>query len=277
MSTAKDIIGQRFGRLLVVERHGTRGSAATWLCVCDCGVRRIVFGFSLRSGATRSCGCLGAELTVQRQMKHGDGRRGAKIPEYTAWEDMIDRCHNPNCRNYRYYGARGISVCDRWRSSYENFLSDMGRRPSPQHSIDRKNVNDNYEPLNCRWATRKEQSRNTRANRLLTYGGETHCLAEWAELVGIVTTTLKKRLDSGWTMEQALTTPVKSGSPSGIQGVSWDQRVGKWKAYIRYNDRQRTLGRYSTAEAAAAAVAAARAQLPVAALKAKGVEVPADA
>ncbi len=130
--------------------------------------------------------------------------------EYNAWRGMLSRCSNRNDAYYRDYGGRGICVCDRWTESFRNFVNDMGPRPSARHSIDRIDNDGDYESVNCRWATKKEQSRNTRRNRLLSYDGKTQCLAAWAEEIGLGFTTIHARLKRGWTVEQALTRPPQS-------------------------------------------------------------------
>jgi len=130
-----------------------------------------------------------------------------KTPIYEIWCGMIKRCSNKNSNSYHNYGGRGISVCDEWLK-FDNFYRDMGDRPE-NASIDRINMNGNYEPGNCRWATRKEQSRNTRSNNLVEFNGETKCLTEWAEQVGVKVATLWNRLNSGWDIDKALTTPTR--------------------------------------------------------------------
>jgi hypothetical protein len=122
---------------------------------------------------------------------------------------MHKRCYNPNWKQYADYGGRGIKVCDRWRKSYANFLADIGRRPSPNHSLDRIDHDGDYSPENCRWATAVEQARNRRMARMLTYGGETMCLSAWAERYSLRAQTLGRRLRAGWDAERALTTPVE--------------------------------------------------------------------
>lgn len=155
----KDIAGQQFGKLTVIERDSSAyQGVATWFCHCDCGGKLSVSGASLRKGNTKSCGCLSLEKTTKRFTKHGK----AKSPEHNAWRHMRSRCYNPNGRNYKNWGGRGITVCERWLESFENFYADMGDRPTPKHSLDRINVNGNYEPSNCRWATTKEQRINQR-------------------------------------------------------------------------------------------------------------------
>ncbi len=127
------------------------------------------------------------------------------MPEYKVWEGMIQRCTNPKAYRFDAYGGRGITVCERWRD-FGNFLADMGSRPGRKHRIERKNNSGNYEPSNCCWATQKRQMRNTRANHLVTFRGETLCVIEWAERLGINYNTLRKRLRK-WSVDRALTTP----------------------------------------------------------------------
>lgn len=137
------------------------------------------------------------------QTKHGESRHNAQTAEYGVWVDMRKRCRNWNHHAFKYYGGKGVRVCDRW-NSYENFLADMGRRPSPSHSIDRIDSTKDYSPENCRWATRIEQCRNKSDNKLLTLNGATRCVAEWAEVLGISVNTIRKRIRLGYTDEQAL-------------------------------------------------------------------------
>lgn len=148
-------------------------------------------------------------------------------PEYVAWAEMIKRCENPNCKSYERYGARGITVCSRWRKDFAAFLADMGPKPSPEHSLDRRDNSGNYDPENCRWATRKEQARNRRTSRLITFNGESKTLAEWGEIRGMNPLTLRIRIHAGWSLEDALMKPlaVQRGgrrrttpSPTQLQG-----------------------------------------------------------
>lgn len=158
-----DMTGRRFGRLLVISYAGRpRPSQHEWLCNCDCGTEIKVDGARLRKGSTTSCGCLRNELNATRFVTHGE----TNSPEYTSWVGMKGRCLNPANPKYERYGGRGISVCDRWRDSFEAFLEDMGHRPSPAHSIDRRDNDGNYEPGNCRWATPVEQQRNRGGQRV---------------------------------------------------------------------------------------------------------------
>lgn len=144
-----------------------------------------------------------------RNYRHGHKPAGRASPEYITWNGMRARCTNPKNPNYDRYGARGVKVCDEWLTSFVTFLGDMGRKPTPQHSIERINNNGNYEPGNCRWATNKEQANNRRSSRLLTYNGLTQTVAFWAQLCGLRIGTLHSRLKSGWSVERALTTPIR--------------------------------------------------------------------
>jgi hypothetical protein len=155
-----DMMGQRFGRLTVLEiaaRAQRKTNPHTkWKCVCDCGKEVIVIGKDLRVGHTKSCGCLLEDNARNLFRTHGDAGKGFSTREYIAWSSMRGRCLNPNNGKYYRYGARGIKVCERW-DSYENFLMDMGKKPSPRHSLDRINVHGDYEPSNCRWLSPKGQ------------------------------------------------------------------------------------------------------------------------
>lgn len=170
MTTTKNQAGLVFGKLTVIEREPSRGDGrARMLCVCQCGTPRTVRLDKLQSGHTQSCGCLqraAASDLGKTFTTHGDKTGGKCAPEYKSWTGMIGRCENPKNKKFPDYGGRGITVCDRWRGSYALFLADMGRKPSPNHSIDRENNNGNYEPINCRWATPKQQANNRRTRRI---------------------------------------------------------------------------------------------------------------
>lgn len=202
---AKDLTGQRFGRLVALRYAGPDGTGRTqWVCECDCGVTKVVAARSLPDGNTRSCGCLSHEDRITRSTTHGM----YGTPEYRTWGQMLVRCYRVTGQAYRRYGGRGITVCSRWRKSFAVFFEDVGFRPSTQHSIDRIDNEKNYEPGNVRWATRSQQARNRRNNRLLTFQGETKPLVAWAEEHEMAQHTLSERLRHGWTVERALTEPV---------------------------------------------------------------------
>lgn len=191
--------GQRFSRLVVVRpaARDKRGNAR-WHCHCDCGGTATVQSGALRNGHTKSCGCLHREKST----KHG--KVGHRV--YEVWNSMRDRCLNANHPSFACYGGRGINVCERWHK-IENFVADMGDPPDGM-SLDRIDNDGNYEPSNCRWATRKQQSRNTRQNVVLVHRGQTLCVTEWAEIIGVPRETIYTRLRRGWSVARALTKPT---------------------------------------------------------------------
>lgn len=180
------------------------GSQAYWWCQCQCGCgseRKSVNGSSLRRGISKSCGTEHKRATSEAKRTHG--RTGTY--EYRTWLAMKKRCLDANDSGYYKYGARGITVCERWLLSFEAFFEDMGEKPSKIHSIDRINNGGNYEPGNCRWATPKEQARNRRSTRMYTYNGETLCLTDWCVRLGLNKKTVMTRIHQGKkTIGQAL-------------------------------------------------------------------------
>jgi hypothetical protein len=209
----KDLTGQPFGRLSVlsldrIEKRpfpsGTK-SVPFWHCQCECGNTTSVMAGNLRNGNTRSCGCLERDVNQSRLKTHG--MTGS--PEYRSWCHIIGRCYNETDMGYPSYGGRGITVCERWRTSFANFFADMGPKPDGcRISIERRENDGHYEPGNCYWATPKQQNRNRRNTRLLTFDGRTQCIAAWAEEIGMTWDTLRARLALGWSAERALTEPV---------------------------------------------------------------------
>ena len=191
----KDIRGNVYGLLTVLEFAGLRRQSF-WTCLCKCGSITTVRGNNLRHGAVKSCGCL-------RSNQGG----GHETPEYDSWRNMKARCYSPRYHGYHLYGGRGITICERWRTSFVNFLADMGPKPFPEATIDRyPDQNGPYSPENCRWATRLEQGQNTRKVRLLTYNGETMCLRAWARRLGITHRTLTLRINRGLPPEKVFST-----------------------------------------------------------------------
>lgn len=203
----KFVSEDRFNRMVLTEKAPKGNSGhPQWCYICDCGNQGIVAQRSLSDPKhpQQSCGCFQREQFIERQTKHG----GYGTPEYTSWNSMKDRCRNSNNKKFCSYGGRGITVCKRWMDSFENFLGDIGNKPSPAHSIDRIDVNGNYEPVNCRWATKKEQSRNRRNNRYEVFRGESRLLVELCEEVNIKYDLVLRRIDAlNWTLENALTVP----------------------------------------------------------------------
>lgn len=166
MARIKNLSGKRFGRLLVIEPTDQRArwGSVLWRCVCDCGKETLGPASHMKRGTWSSCGCLKKEALHRRNFKHGFASRAGTSSEYKIWQGILKRCRNAKCNNWKYYGGRGIEVCERWKS-FNNFLSDMGKRPSGK-SLDRIDANGNYEPSNCRWATAKEQTDNRRNKRI---------------------------------------------------------------------------------------------------------------
>jgi len=205
-----NLTGRRFGRLVVLRRSPRRrsdaGNRATyWECVCDCGVMKTIGASPLVRGHTRSCGCFLAESVRDRSIRHG--LEGTYI--YSIWRGMLARCLCQTGRGYKDYGGRGITVCERWKNSVTDFVDDMGPRPSPAHSIDRINVNGNYEPGNCRWATRSQQQRNRRCNPVIVIDGIKMLLVEASEKYRIHSKTALDRMQKfGWSAEKAFKTPL---------------------------------------------------------------------
>ena len=199
-------IGERFGRLLVVENGFKIDTRYAVRCVCDCGAEKAFSENLLRAGKVNSCGCLRSEMVTAKNTSHGMRH----TPEWMIWSSMVSRCHNSNDTGYGYYGKRGITVCDRWRTSSGSFFADMGPRPSPKHTLDRIDNDGNYEPGNCRWATRKEQARNRRSNTNIVFDGRSQCIADWAEELRLSPRALSRRLRAGWSVKRALMAPRKS-------------------------------------------------------------------
>ena len=205
--------GDRHGRLTAIEEVEPQISPKGRIirqvqCVCNCGSVCVVSLYGWRGNHSRSCGCLKREAvarTGRAHKRHGFADSGT----YYSWAFMKRRCYDFKHPSYHQYGGRGVTVCNRWRHSIEAFVEDMGERPSSEYSIDRIDNDGNYEPGNCRWATRQQQARNTSRNVLLTHDGTTKCLAAWVEDTGINRSTIRRRLRDGWTVADALTMPAR--------------------------------------------------------------------
>ncbi len=204
-----NLSGQTYEYLTVLREKGKNKHGQTlWECKCFCEAIVDVVGSALRSGHTKSCGCQSRRLTTEANIKHGMSSRKGNTPTYNTWKRMVQRCTNPNSKEYPNYGGRGITICERWLK-FEKFLADMGERPE-NASIDRIDNSQGYYPDNCRWSTRSEQQRNRRNNRLITFNGKTQCLEDWAAEIGIRSDVLIKRLKLGWSIEETLTKPLDS-------------------------------------------------------------------
>jgi hypothetical protein len=197
-----ELIGQKFGRLTVESLNPVRSLSGNtrWNCICDCGNKTTIRKDSLTGGLSNSCGC------YQKERVTTHGMTG--IPEYHVWEGMIQRCLNSDSTSYNNYGARGVTVCDRWLNSFEAFYEDMGPRPSLSYTLDRKENNLGYYKENCKWSTWEEQHNNRRNNVLHTHNGITKTIAEWAREYGVKYDKFYHRLVSlKWSFEKAANTP----------------------------------------------------------------------
>jgi hypothetical protein len=211
-----DLSGRIFGRLTVIEYKGRSKSKKTlWLCHCECGKEKTVVGSNLVSGNTTSCGCIRTEANktrdysdqIESRRENATTHGMSRTRTYNAWRAMLDRCSKPKKDYYERYGGRGIIVCERWQSSFENFLTDLGECP-PKHELDRKDHDGNYTPENCRWVSHKDQTNNRSSNHAVEYDGKKLTIAQWSEIAGISQGALWYRLTHGWDVMRALTHPV---------------------------------------------------------------------
>lgn len=201
-----DLTGQKFGRWAAIERAPNVGQKTMWHVQCDCGTLRIVPGGDLRNGKTKSCGCLNREMITARNLRHGMNIRGKRTRTYRIWCAMRTRCENAKAKDFARYGGRGIAVCSQWHN-FSVFLADMGECP-PYLTLERRDNNGHYEPENCYWATRKEQSNNKCNTKRMIYRGETITLAQWTERTGLSYSCFYRRTRTlGWNEEKTLNTP----------------------------------------------------------------------
>ena len=213
MSPKLDILGQKFSAWLVVAPAPLKGRSIRWLCRCDCGTERVLYSQPLREGRTSSCGCLKPGLIGKKVKKHG----WTGTSEHAIWSGIKARCRNPNVKAYPVYGGAGIKICDRWLngesgfSGFECFLADMGPRPYPKAKIDRyPTQSGNYEPSNCRWANRLQQTNNRKNTRRIVYRGTEMPLTEAVRLAGSVIHpqgVWQRITQSGWSVDDAVETP----------------------------------------------------------------------
>ncbi|HSW35847.1 MAG TPA: hypothetical protein VLH18_04500 [Candidatus Limnocylindrales bacterium] len=206
--------GDVFGRLTIVEELEKKNHNRQFLCKCECGAKTTVDSSKLISKNTQSCGCLKREIMANKNRTHGK----SKTPLYSVWNSMKGRCYNPSDAGFRDYGGRGITVCGEWQE-FEPFMEwalKSGYRKGL--TIERVDNNGNYEPQNCKWIPRSEQSANRRTNRYLKFRGNLKTMAQWSRDLGINYDTLKDRLNNGWPVERALTVPV--GSTNNFRGGS---------------------------------------------------------
>jgi hypothetical protein len=214
----KDLKGETFGKLYVVDLADIRDkySHIYWHCKCECGNELNVSSTQLITGHTKSCGCLHKETLVQRNKKNAKHNMcNSRI--YNIWGSINDRCRNSNSSNFENYGARGITVCDDWVGTNENGFINfynwaMNNGYTDELSIDRIDVNGNYEPSNCRWATNKMQANNRRTSKILIVDGVSHTISEWSDITGICETTINNRIIRGWSDKDAVTKPPQKNT-----------------------------------------------------------------
>lgn len=199
--------GDRYARLTIIKEVEKKNKRRYFLCKCDCGNHREVRMTNLRYGSTKSCGCLRDEQNRVAGFKHGL----RSSPIYSSWHSMKQRCLNPNAQSYHYYGGRGITIFDEWKDDFMNFYNwAIENGYTEGMTIERIDVNGNYEPDNCTWIPQSEQSNNTRRNKPVAFNGKTKNVTEWSKELGFNRGMLRKRLSSGWSIERALTTPVQT-------------------------------------------------------------------
>ena len=203
----ENLTGKSFGRLIVIKRVNNKGNNQFYLCKCDCGKEKIIQKYSLIYGKTRSCGCLRKELLRERNKTHN--LSNSRL--YGIYRHIKERCYNPNCKAYKYYGSCGIVMCEEWAINFMNFYNwAMANGYKENLTIDRIDVNGNYEPSNCRWATKKEQSINRRNIHLITFNDKTQTLTDWAKDLNINFNTLYQRIITNqWDTEKAFTKPIR--------------------------------------------------------------------
>ena len=249
MTAINYLSGDRFGRLTAIRRDESAQDAlkasgkrprVMWLCICDCGNEHTVESSCLTTGKTKSCGCLQKEARGSGSITHG--MTGTK--EYMTWKAINNRCTNKNLKFYKNYGGRGIKVCDRW-GSFENFYADMGDSPTPSHSIERIDVNGNYEPINCKWATQIEQANNKNRNKYIEHDGLRLTYSQWGRKIGMKPHTIRRRIEYGYSPKDALN-PELVDTTSISRGVTICKMTGRYRSSISYKNKCINLGRFDT-------------------------------
>lgn len=204
--------GQKFNRWTVLKRYGTQDRKSTWLCKCDCGTLRVVKGYTLKHGMSKSCGCYEKEQKIKRLTTHG--MTNSRL--YRIWQAMKNRCENKKSADYQYYGARGIKVCSAWKNDFQSF-HDWAKKNGYRDNltIERIDVNGDYEPSNCRWIPPNKQHFNMRNNRMIEFRGKIKTLKEWCNELNLPYNTIHARLNMyKWSVEKAFTTPIRRGKES---------------------------------------------------------------
>lgn len=232
MSALKDLTGKKIGRLTVIKKVGKRGKHVLWLCRCDCGNETVVYSTNLLREHTISCGCFQRERVAAvnsiRMRTHGM----SKTRLHKIWSGMIERCYLKSTGSYLNYGGRGITVCKEWGEFLPFYVWSMANGYSDNLTLDRIDVNGNYEPDNCRWATSKQQGNNRRNNIRITCDGITHTESEWCEVIGTKHSgVVKRRIDSGWSVKDAVSIPV---------GTINNYQYAKRKGEISYGRKENT-------------------------------------
>lgn len=214
----KDLTGQRFGYLVAIKPNGkTKNCNIIWDCLCDCGNHTNVTSGNLVRGSITSCGCKRSYTISEKNKTHG--KSGTRL--YMVWSRMVTRCTKPSHHAYKDYGGRGITVCEEWKNNYQSFYDWAMKTgyndnaPMFECTLDRIDVDGNYEPSNCRWVTIKEQARNRRSSRIIEYKGKKYCAVELAEKINMSVDTLKRRLNKGWSVDDAVNTPVRKWNRKG--------------------------------------------------------------
>lgn len=211
-----DISGQRFGRLVVIARGASGAGRSYWLCRCDCGAEKQVAANALKSHGTKSCGCLNRQVSAARNGEEKFIHGGARTKLYVVWQSMRRRCYEKTCAAYKHYGARGIRICEPWSEfkTFQSWAKSSGYKQGL--SIDRIDVDGNYCPSNCRWATAEQQANNRRNNVMISFQGSRKTISQFARERGFPPSTIHQRIRVlGWSVERALTTPIRfSRKPS---------------------------------------------------------------